>query len=244
MYFCCGKTLETADVGQTLADRYLNVSAVATPAACPSTRFSVFDRDALHLGEEVVGILGALPAQPRVLHPAKGQVQIPHHPAVGPHKAWLYPLSHPMDPAHIPGPDNSAQSVAHAVGLGDGLVLCVEGDDAGDGAEDLLLHDPGAVGHASDDGGQHEEAPGVTRRQVQLVHALATVDGSAFAFGKRHIAANLFQGSSETDDKQWVKKDFLIFGFVYIFFLGDWSSGGKAGCFNDWKVGGSNPTPL
>lgn len=159
----------------------------------------MFDRDALHLGEEVVGILAALPAETRVLHPTEGQVQIPHHPAVGPHKTRLDPPGHAMDPAHVPGPDSGAQSVAHAVSLGYGLVLRVEGDDAGDGAEDLLLHDPGAVRHARDDGGRHEVALGVARGQVQLVHALAAVDGCAFGFGESHVAADLVGGSGETD---------------------------------------------
>lgn len=50
---------------------------------------SVFDRDGLHLSEEVVGILPSLPAHARVLHPSERQVQISHQPAVGPHQTGL-----------------------------------------------------------------------------------------------------------------------------------------------------------
>lgn len=109
---------------------------------------SVFDRDGLHLSEEVVGILPSLPPHTRILHPSKGQVQISHQPAVGPHHTCLYPPGHPVNLPNIPGPHRGPQTVTHTVALGNGLILCVEWADAGDRAEDLFLHDAGAVRYA------------------------------------------------------------------------------------------------
>lgn len=152
---------------------------------------SVFDGDALHLREEVEGIPASFPPHTGALHPSKRQVQISHHPAVGPHQPRLYPPGDAVNPGDIPGPDGGAQAVAHAVGLGDGLILRVKRADTGDGAEDLLLHDSGAVGDARDDGGRHEIATSVALGEVQLVHAFATVDDAAFRFGKSHKAADL-----------------------------------------------------
>lgn len=152
---------------------------------------SVFDGDALHLREEVVGIPASFSPHTRVLHSSKWQVQISHQPAVGPHQPRLYPPGNPVNPGNIPGPHGGAQAVAHAVGLGDGLVLCVKWVDAGDGAEDLLLHDSGTVRDARNDGGRHKIAAGVALGEVQFVHPFAAVDDAAFRFGESHKAADL-----------------------------------------------------
>lgn len=118
-----------------------------SPLPCISGEL-VFDCDTLHLGEEVVGILPSLPSHPRVLHPSKGQVQIPHQPAVGPHQTCLYFLGHPVNPPHVPGPHSGTQAITDTVALGNSLILRVEWADTGDRAEDLLLHDTGTVGYA------------------------------------------------------------------------------------------------
>lgn len=152
---------------------------------------SVFDRDSLHLSEEVVGILPSLPPHARVLHPSKWQVQISHQPAVGPHQTSLYPLGHPVNSRHVPGPHGGRETIAHVVALGNGLILGVKGADAGDGPEDLLLYDAGAVRYARNNGGWHEVAVGVALREVQLVDSLTAVDGAAFGLGESNEASDL-----------------------------------------------------
>ncbi|TNN82542.1 hypothetical protein EYF80_007060 [Liparis tanakae] len=101
------------------------------------------------------------------------------------------PPGHPVNLPHVAGPHGGRQAVAHAVALCDRLFLRVEGANAGDGAEDLLLHDAGALGNAGYDGGRHEVPVGVALGEVQPVDPFATVDDATFGFGERYEASNL-----------------------------------------------------
>lgn len=110
-----------------------------------------------------------------------------------------------MNPRHVPGPHGGRETVAHVVAFGNSLILGVEGADAGDGPEDLLLYDTGAVRYARNNSGWHEVAVGVALREVQLVDSLTAVDGAAFGLGESNKASDL------GIKKKWDFNFFILF---------------------------------
>lgn len=111
-----------------------------------------------------------------------------------------------MNLPHVPGPHGGTQTVAHAVAPSNSLILCVKGADAGDRAEDLLLHDAGAVRYTRDDGGWHKVAVAVALREVQLVNPFTAVDDATFRLGESYKASNL--GIKKKDVFKVIKTSF------------------------------------
>ena len=100
------------------------------------------------------------PSRPRpdCLTPPNGCRGVGDHAGVQAQHAGLEAFAHPDAPVQVPGEDVGHQPVLGVVRQPDGLVLGAEGDDRGDGSEDFLGQDPGALGDALEDGGLVEVA--------------------------------------------------------------------------------------
>src|SRR5579884_1079919 len=116
-----------------------------------------------------------LAAEPALLPPAEGRLRLAHVVRVHPHVPRLEAASDAYRATDVGGPDGGAEPVPDAVRQLDRLVLAVGGEDADDGAEDLLARDPRLRPHVRHDSRADEEAvdlaSGGDRRPV-LLHAL------------------------------------------------------------------------
>ena len=83
--------------------------------------------------------------------------------AVQSHHTRLQPFRDPQAFGHIAGVDIADEPVLGVVGLGDGVVGVVEGDDRCHRTENLLLQDVGIGGHVHQDRRREEEADAVLR---------------------------------------------------------------------------------
>ncbi len=97
-----------------------------------------------------------------------------------------------MGAAHALGPDVAGQAVLDIVGQAHGLGLVAEGDDAGHGAEDLVLGDLHAVVHVGKHRGQHIVALAHALGQHGRIQA-ATQHAGAFLLAQFDVVAHLGQ---------------------------------------------------
>src|SRR5215472_17035798 len=101
--------------------------------------------DVLRLEEHLVAPGTALAADTRGLGTAEGLAQVAYVLAVDETHAGLDGGRHTMGAPEILAPHIAAQAVLDVIGLGDGIGLVAEGNEARHRSEDLLLGDAHAI---------------------------------------------------------------------------------------------------
>jgi len=109
--------------------------------------------DVLRLEKHLVTPRTALAADARGLGAAKGLTQIPHVLTVDETHAGLDGGRDAMRTPEILAPHVAAQAVRDVIGLGNRIGFVDEGDEAGNGAKNLLLRDAHAIVDVGKDGG-------------------------------------------------------------------------------------------
>lgn len=108
--------------------------------------------DDLGLGVEVDAVGTSFAAHAGCLHAAEGGAQVTDVVGVDPDHAGFDGVRDAVAALEVRGPDVRGQAEPGGVRQLDRLRLVVEGCDRHDGAEDLLLEDPGVPRHIGEDG--------------------------------------------------------------------------------------------
>ncbi len=104
---------------------------------------SVFrDANILGLGKKAERFFAAFATDAALFHPAEGDAQVAHQPAIHPNRAGVNLLRDAMGAAEVLRPNARGEAVFGVVGVADNFVFLVEGRDRDDGSKNLFAINP------------------------------------------------------------------------------------------------------